>query len=141
MSQEINNNNCDPGICGSIPGLVYNADLDQCAWPDEVGCSLNGKSDHHIRRDEFYVSPFSPGLGYLAATCSDTSAYGLKPADFDLGKLPAGKNPGQYFLVCVPETTAEDRRARSLVPTGPVVPRLLGCPGELVFNAQSMICE
>jgi len=36
------NNGCDPGVCGAIPGLVYNAELDQCAWPDEVGCSLRG---------------------------------------------------------------------------------------------------
>ena len=25
-----------------IPGLVYDADTNQCAWPDEVGCSLDG---------------------------------------------------------------------------------------------------
>ena len=34
--------NCDPGPCIEIPGLVYNADLEECAWPDEVGCSLEG---------------------------------------------------------------------------------------------------
>jgi hypothetical protein len=33
---------CDPGICATIPGLVYNAELDQCAWPDEMGCTLEG---------------------------------------------------------------------------------------------------
>jgi len=33
---------CDPGVCSGIPGLVYNSELDQCAWPDEVGCSLKG---------------------------------------------------------------------------------------------------
>lgn len=33
---------CDPGVCAGIPGLVYNAELDQCAWPDEVGCHLSG---------------------------------------------------------------------------------------------------
>ena len=35
---------CDPGVCKDIPGLVYNAELDQCAWPDEMGCSLQGNS-------------------------------------------------------------------------------------------------
>ena len=35
---------CDPGICNEIPGLVYNAETNECAWPDEVGCSLQGKS-------------------------------------------------------------------------------------------------
>ena len=35
--------NCDPGPCIEIPGLVYNAELEECAWPDEVGCSLEGK--------------------------------------------------------------------------------------------------
>ena len=45
--------NCDPGVCAGIPGLVYNAELDQCAWPDEVGCSLKGK---------FIVANFAPPL-------------------------------------------------------------------------------
>ena len=35
---------CDPCICKGIPGLVYNAETDQCAWPDEVGCNLNGNN-------------------------------------------------------------------------------------------------
>ena len=33
---------CEPGPCELIPGLVYDADTNQCAWPDEVGCSLDG---------------------------------------------------------------------------------------------------
>ena len=37
--------NCDPGPCIEIPGLVYNADLEECAWPDEVGCSLEGNKN------------------------------------------------------------------------------------------------
>ena len=34
---------CDPCVCREIPGLVYNAEINGCAWPDEVGCSLSGK--------------------------------------------------------------------------------------------------
>ena len=35
---------CDPGVCASIPGTIYNAELDQCAWADEVpGCGVEGK--------------------------------------------------------------------------------------------------
>ena len=34
--------NCDPGVCKGVPGLVYNAELDQCAWADEMGCDLKG---------------------------------------------------------------------------------------------------
>ena len=33
---------CDPGPCETIPGLVYNAESNECSWPDEVGCSLQG---------------------------------------------------------------------------------------------------
>ena len=35
---------CDPGPCGEIPGLVYNPENHQCAWPDEMGCSLRGQT-------------------------------------------------------------------------------------------------
>ena len=34
---------CDPCVCREIPGLVYNAEINGCAWPDEVGCALSGK--------------------------------------------------------------------------------------------------
>ena len=37
--------NCDPGPCAELPGLVYNAELEECAWPDEVGCSLEGNKN------------------------------------------------------------------------------------------------
>ena len=37
--------NCDPGPCAELPGLVYNAELEECAWPDEVGCSLGGNKN------------------------------------------------------------------------------------------------
>ena len=33
---------CDAGPCELIPGLVYNAETNQCSWPDEAGCSLAG---------------------------------------------------------------------------------------------------
>ena len=35
--------NCDPGVCAKIPGTVYNEELDQCSWADEIpGCSVQG---------------------------------------------------------------------------------------------------
>ena len=34
---------CDVGPCELIPGLVYDSETKQCSWPDEVGCSLDGK--------------------------------------------------------------------------------------------------
>ncbi len=116
---EPRNDKCDPGVCSKIPGLVYNAELDECAWPDEVGCTLQD-------------------LG-LNSVC-DVPAYDLKSADFSV-PLPEGRTQDQYFIVCVPMTTEEDRRARSLAPTGPVVPRLVGCPGEQVFDANTKMCQ
>ena len=70
----------------------------------------------------------------------DISAYDLKPADFEV-PLPEGRKQEQYFVVCVPLTTEQDRLARSLFPTGPTVPRLIGCPGEQLFNAETKLCE
>ena len=46
--------NCDPGPCAELPGLVYNAELEECAWPDEVGCSLGGN------KNKFYSTDISP---------------------------------------------------------------------------------
>ena len=47
--------NCDPGVCAGIPGLVYYAELDQCAWPDEVGCSLQGnQSETKVIEDKVF---------------------------------------------------------------------------------------
>ena len=34
---------CDPGPCTQHPGLVFDAENNECAWPDEVKCSLGGK--------------------------------------------------------------------------------------------------
>ena len=44
---------CEPGPCELIPGLVYDADTNQCAWPDEVGCSLDGKYFFQMFRYSF----------------------------------------------------------------------------------------
>ena len=66
-------------MCGAIPGLVYNPSLDQCAWPDEVGCSL---------RD----------LGYSSGLCGNdifgSDAFDLKEADFQV-ELPEGRAQNQ----------------------------------------------
>ena len=48
--------NCDPGPCAELPGLVYNAELEECAWPDEVGCSLGGNKNKVYSTD---ISPSS----------------------------------------------------------------------------------
>ena len=40
---------CEPCICRDIPGLVYDADINGCAWPDESGCKLSGDSKHFSR--------------------------------------------------------------------------------------------
>ena len=47
----------------------------------------------------------------------------------------------QYFVVCVPATTSTDRLARSLLPTGPVVPRLVRCPGQQRFDPDTKLCQ
>jgi len=119
---------CDPCVCKGIPGLVYNAELDQCAWPDEVGCKLNE-------------------LGY-DANCDGEEEGALKAADFEIPNLPEDVDKARYFVVCVAESTLEDietrktQRARAyILPSGPVVPRLLGCPEGSAFNAESKICE
>ena len=49
--------NCDPGPCAELPGLVYNAELEECAWPDEVGCSLEGNKNKVYRKFSFLKYP------------------------------------------------------------------------------------
>ena len=44
---------CDPCVCREIPGLVYNAEINGCAWPDEVGCALSGK----LKSNGLYLQP------------------------------------------------------------------------------------
>ena len=41
--EEIVYGKCDVGPCELIPGLVYDSETKQCSWPDEVGCSFDGK--------------------------------------------------------------------------------------------------
>ncbi len=85
-------------------------------------------------------------LGY-SSDCNELNLHDLKPADFEVRDLPENRRQEQYFIVCVPETTEEDARARSLeprayiAPSGPLVPRLLGCPGEMIFNTDTRLCE
>eukprot|EP00095_Tigriopus_kingsejongensis_P011760 maker-scaffold241_size241811-snap-gene-1.14 protein:Tk11760 transcript:maker-scaffold241_size241811-snap-gene-1.14-mRNA-1 annotation:"chitin binding peritrophin-" len=113
--------NCNPGPCSRIPGLVYNADLDQCAWPDEIGCSLND-------------------LGYNT-DCGSLNPFELKAVDFEVLGIPSDRTSDQYFLVCVPETTEDDRVSDRAYSTGPPVPRLLGCPRGHTFNPNTKVCE
>merc|ERR1711953_63528 len=119
--------NRDPGPCAELPGLVYNAELEECAWPDEVGCSLGD-------------------LG-ISADCNGLEAGDFTSVDGDIPNPPENRESGQYFIVCVPESTDEDiqkrkeQRARAYIyPSGPVVPRLLGCPDPLFFDAETKSC-
>ena len=92
----------------------------------------------------FFVSS---DLGF-AASCDGERAGALKSVDFDVSLLRKGTDKEQYFVVCVPETTPADiekrknQRARAyFLPSGQVVPRLLGCPNGSVFNGESKRCE
>jgi len=124
---------CDPGVCASIPGTIYNAELDQCAWADEVpGCGVEA-------------------LGY-STDCEGMSTHELKAVDFEFtNELQEGRNADQYFVVCVNQVTEDDLQAYSdarenygrsvsLIANGPLVPRVIGCPGTMVFDAESSIC-
>ena len=67
--------------------------------------------------------------------------------------LPEGRSNDQYFVVCVPESTPEDIQTRKdlkerdpkvlfyVLPTGPIVPRLIGCPEGSVFDSESGMCQ
>jgi len=120
---------CDVGPCELIPGLVYDSETKQCSWPDEVGCSLED-------------------LGY-ASDCGGNELHDVKALDFELNLpdvLAETREQNQYFVVCVPYSTDNDisERARSLeykLPTGPLVPRLLGCPDGFAFNAETKSCD
>ena len=88
-----------------------------------------------------------PELGY-DANCDGEEEGALKAADFEIPNLPEDVDKARYFVVCVAESTLEDietrktQRARAyILPSGPVVPRLLGCPEGSAFNAESKICE
>lgn len=89
-------------------------------------------------------------MGYLAS-CDGHNVHDVKAVDFDMPRgVPEGRSKEQYFVVCVPESTEEDRatrkaameRARSYVlPSGPLVPRLLGCPDGTTFNSETGSCS
>jgi hypothetical protein len=86
-------------------------------------------------------------LGF-STDCNDLTLHDLKPVDFEVDNKPDGRTSDQYFIVCVPQTTDADveSRARSLddgfaPASGPLVPRLLGCPDEMVFNQDNKMCE
>ena len=62
--------------------------------------------------------------------------------------LPEGTGKEQYFVVCVFESTEADIQKRKsqrapewFLPSGPLVPRLLGCPDDSAFNGESRKCE
>ena len=62
--------------------------------------------------------------------------------------LPEGTGKEQYFVVCVFESTEADIQKRKsqrapewFLPSGPLVPRLLGCPDDSAFNGESGKCE
>merc|ERR1719230_529167 len=80
-------NRCDPGVCTS-PGLVFNEEMNQCSWADEVGCNVKD-------------------LG-LDTDCDGVGFHELKAIDFDL-KTPSGMDREQFFVVCVPSATEADR--------------------------------
>lgn len=50
-------------------------------------------------------------LGY-SSNCDGMGVHDLKPVDFNVENLPEGRSQTQYFIVCVPEKTEEDRQAR-----------------------------
>merc|ERR1711936_951721 len=84
-----------------------------------------------------------PGLVY-----DGEEAGVLKAVDFEMPYLPEGTAKEQYFVVCVPESTPADIQKRKnqrtkayFLPSGPIVPRLLGCPDGAAFSGESMKCE
>ncbi len=80
-------------------------------------------------------------LGYRGANCRKTHAYGQKAVDFKMKNLPDGHSEDQYFVICVPERTREDRKAKALFPSGEIAPRLIKCPEGLVYNRRQLRCE
>merc|ERR1712050_476641 len=85
---------CDPCICREVPGLVFDTDINECAWPDEVGCKLTD-------------------LGF-AASCDGEIDGTTKAVDFEMPYLPEGTTKEQYFVVCVFESTPADIEKRKV---------------------------
>ncbi|CAB4062246.1 unnamed protein product [Lepeophtheirus salmonis] len=111
---------CQPGVCSSILGTVYDEVLDQCAWPDEVGC-------------------FVQDLG-INENCDGYNAYELKALSSDIPNLPQNRYIQQYFVVCLPMLTEEDKLQEIPIATGPIAPRLLGCPEYHEFDPNTNTC-
>lgn len=74
------------------------------------------------------------------ANCDGVPAFGLKAADFPLHDLPEGRAAGQYFVVCVPEAGDGSENSDNNALVGPVAPRLLGCPDQMVFDEDTKRC-
>jgi len=80
------------------------------------------------------------------------TAHELKPVDFEFpNEIQDNRNVNQYFVVCVNQATDEDvqlytearekyGRMVHLIANGPLVPRVLGCPGSMVFDSESSLC-
>ena len=86
----INGQNCDPGVCKGIAGLIYSEEDNRCAWADEVGCSVKGEAQKYesysvsITADFFLLIPSYPiDLGY-DTDCSDLGLGEFKAIDFVL---------------------------------------------------------
>ena len=82
----------------------------------------------------------------ISGDCNGLEA-GELTAVGDVPNMPENRESGQYFIVCVPESTEADiqerkqQRARAYVyPSGPIVPRLLGCPDPLFFDPETKSC-
>ena len=69
-------NRCDPGVCTS-PGLVFNEEMNQCSWADEVGCNVKGNITLKTLHYTVFISHNDPtDLGFLAFTWGATSPGG-----------------------------------------------------------------
>ena len=83
----------------------------------------------------------------FAASCDGEIDGTTKAVDFEMPYLPEGTTKEQYFVVCVFESTPADIKKRKsqiaperLLPSGPLVPRLLGCPDGSSFSSGSGGC-
>ena len=86
----------------------------------------------------------------FAASCDGEIDGTLKAVDFEMPYLPKGTTKEQYFVVCVFESTPADIEKRKsqkalgkeewFLPSGPLVPRLLGCPDGSSFSSESGGC-
>ena len=99
-------------------------------------------SNKEIDNNFFLISD----LGF-AASCDGEIDGTTKAVDFEMPYLPEGTTKEQYFVVCVFESTPADIKKRKsqrapewFLPSGPLVPRLLGCPDGSSFSSGSGGC-